>query len=77
MDISSILLKIRPNEEWSLSGDDYNTLIWHSDTNKPTLEEIKAGEVLLVDEQIAKAEQKAAILERLGLTEDELKVVLS
>ena len=28
-------------------------------------------------EQVAKAEQKAAILERLGLTEDELKVVLS
>jgi hypothetical protein len=28
-------------------------------------------------EQAAKAEQKAAILERLGLTEDELKVVLS
>ena len=27
-------------------------------------------------EQAAKAEQKAAILERLGLTEDELKVVL-
>ena len=28
-------------------------------------------------EQTAKAEQKAAILERLGLTEDELKVVLN
>ena len=28
-------------------------------------------------EQVAKATQKAAILERLGLTEDELKVVLS
>ena len=28
-------------------------------------------------EQAAKAEQKAAILERLGLTEDELKVVLN
>ena len=28
-------------------------------------------------EQATKAEQKAAILERLGLTEDELKVVLS
>ena len=28
-------------------------------------------------EQVVKAEQKAAILERLGLTEDELKVVLS
>jgi len=28
-------------------------------------------------ELVAKAEQKAAILERLGLTEDELKVVLN
>ena len=28
-------------------------------------------------EQAVKAEQKAAILERLGLTEDELKVVLN
>jgi hypothetical protein len=35
--------------------------------------ELKAFEA----EQAAKAEQKAAILERLGLTEDELKVVLN
>jgi hypothetical protein len=38
---------------------------------------IQAEQETRETEQAAKAEQKAAILERLGLTEDELKVVLS
>lgn len=77
MDIAKILVKIRPNEEWSLSGNEYDNLIWLSDTTKPTLEEIQAGESLVVNEENNKAARKAAILERLGLTEEELKVVLS
>ena len=36
-----------------------------------------AEAVTFQTEQAAKAKQKAAILERLGLTEDELKVVLN
>jgi len=38
---------------------------------------MQAEQKTLKAEQVAKAEQKQAILERLGLTEDELKVVLN
>jgi hypothetical protein len=38
---------------------------------------IQAEQKTFEAEQAAKAEQKQAILERLGLTEDELKVVLN
>jgi hypothetical protein len=31
-----VLGAIRPGSEWSLSGNDYATLVWHSDTPKPT-----------------------------------------
>jgi len=47
---------------------------------EPTVEELaerQAQHEAFEAELVAKAEQKAAILERLGLTEDELKVVLN
>lgn len=43
MRIDKILEIIRPGEEWSLHKSDYEGLIWHSNTPKPTLVEIKAA----------------------------------
>lgn len=31
-----------PTDEWSLTGDDLSTLVWHSQTTPPTVEEIEA-----------------------------------
>jgi hypothetical protein len=58
------------NERIELTGADKETFLAQREADNA---ELKAFEA----EQVAKAEQKQAILERLGLTEDELKVVLN
>lgn len=43
MNIPLTLKYLRPNEEWTLDGDDYEGLTWLSDTPKPTEAEIAAA----------------------------------
>lgn len=59
MDIPKILQLIRPGEEWSLSGTEYDGLVWHSATPKPTLEAIEAGAVLLAALQYKESRARA------------------
>lgn len=42
MDISKVLTMGYPGEEWSLAGDNYEGLVWHSQSKKPSLEDIEA-----------------------------------
>ena len=70
---------IRPQAVWTLSGDD---LTW-SDENQtePTEAEIKAGWVAYKADQESKAQAnasaKSALLEKLGITEDEARLLLA
>lgn len=57
MNITKILQLIRPNEQWVLYGNDYSGLEWLDKTSKPTLEELKAGELAL--EAFAYREKRA------------------
>jgi hypothetical protein len=41
MNIHAILERIRPGEEWSLNGNEYNGLVWLSSTRKPTFQELE------------------------------------
>lgn len=43
MDISLVLLYLRPGEEWALNGNEYSGLTWYSDTIKPSEDEIIAA----------------------------------
>ena len=43
MDISLAISYAYPSAEWSLSGNDYNTLIWHGPGEKPTLADIQSA----------------------------------
>lgn len=72
-----------PNAQWTLLGDDYETLDWHSvDIAKPTKAQL---ENLLPQVEANKAQQEAAAiaakqsaqakLEALGLTTDDLKAL--
>jgi hypothetical protein len=71
------ILFIRPNAEFVLEGDKLNWL----DTNQtePTNAEIEAGWVTYQATQEAeaqaKAQAKAALLERLGLTQEEFNIL--
>ncbi len=81
MDYALILSKKYAGEEWTLDGDDYAGLTWLSNSTKPTKAQLdKLWESTLADiaaEQEAKAEAKAALLARLGITEDEAKLLLA
>ena len=79
-EISEALLKLSPGKEWVLSGDDYSDLQWLSDGDAPTLKEIEMMiaelPAIKASEQAVKATKRAALLERLGIDEDEAKLLL-
>ena len=72
---------LRPTAEFSFTDDDYLTIKWDVlDGDAPTQKEIddeikriKAQEKIEIK---AKAEQRQAILDRLGITADEAKLIL-
>jgi hypothetical protein len=74
--------KLKPNSEFSYSDDDYSTIKWDVlDGDAPTqkeidaaIKEVKADEI--ADAQ-AKATQRQAILDRLGITAEEAQLLLS
>lgn len=79
--LADAIRSLRPSAEFSYTDDDYSTVQWDVlDGKAPTKAEIdaeiakiKAAELI---EASAKAEAKAALLERLGITEDEAKLLL-
>ena len=81
MKYAKILTYKYKNTEWALDGDDYEGLVWLSDTPKPTKAELDAQwdevKAIIQAEAEAKAAQKAALLDRLGITEDEAKLLLA
>ena len=80
IDYTIILTRRYKDQNWSLSGNDYNGLVWHSDTSKPskaTLDGLWASvQQEIADEVTIKAAKKQAVLDRLGITEAEAKLIL-
>jgi hypothetical protein len=74
--------KLKPSAEFSFIDNDYSTIKWDIlEGEAPTqaeidaaIEQVKADEIA---EAEAKANQKAALLDRLGITEDEAKLLLA
>lgn len=78
--IIEALYSLAPNAKWNLIGDDYSQIEW-IEGNKPTLEQLEK-EIELLPMKKAKlseemAEAKNALLARLGITEEEAKLLLS
>ena len=79
--LTKAIHKLKPNSEFSFTDDDYSTIKWDMlDGDAPTQAEINAAiEQVKADEitQVAvKAAEKAALLDRLGITEDEARLLL-
>lgn len=78
---ATILTLKYEGSEWTLEGDDYEGLTWLSDSNKPTKKELDDLWPILLEEiedaKTAKIQAKAALLERLGITEEEAKLLLA
>lgn len=81
IDYTAILSRRFGNSEWTLTGDDYSGLTWLSKTTKPTQAALDAlwdeVQAEIAAEIEAKAATKAALLERLGITADEAKLLLA
>lgn len=74
--------KLKPTAEFSFTNDDYKTIVWDvldgdAPTQKQIDDAIKTIKATEAAEAEAKAAAKAALLERLGITEDEAKLLLS
>lgn len=77
-----VLSMLCPNEEWTIYGDDYNSIIWHNGTVLLTEEEFNAGfaeyDAWKAEQDAAQATKKAAAeakLAALGLTSDDLQAL--
>jgi hypothetical protein len=77
--ITKAIQKLSPNSEFSFSDTDLDSLVWHSDTIKPTKAKILETVELVKAEELAEAEAKAtarasalAKLAALGLSADEI-----
>jgi hypothetical protein len=75
--IAAALLRLVPEAKWSLSGDNFNDVIWLCECEKPTFEEVETEIAKEPEIQNAKKEAKKMILEKLGLTADDVTAVLS
>lgn len=80
--IIKAIWSLKPNSEYTFTNDDYSTIEWHVlDGDAPTQAEIDA-EIARIKKQEQldeknRAVKRAAILERIGLTEDEVSLILS
>ena len=81
IDYPAILARRYPNKVWTLAGDNYDGLTWISETTKPTKSELDLlwpdVQKEILDEKNTKITKRTEILNRLGLTSDELDALLS
>jgi hypothetical protein len=81
-DIVKAITKLRPAAQYTFKEDDYSTIEWFSlEGDAPTAKEITDAIATIKKDEVATAkadaETKAALLDRLGITADEAKLLLS
>lgn len=79
-DYANVLTRRYKGKEWTLAGDDYNGLTWLSDGQPPTQAELDAlwpeVQIEIAKEPEIKAAARQAVLDKLGLTQDEAQALL-
>ena len=79
-DYAYVLSKKYPNSVWELSGDEYENLIWKSDDTKPTQKQLDdLAPIVKAEQAKADANKQAArqaVLNKLGLTADEITALM-
>jgi hypothetical protein len=79
--LAKAINKLKPSAEFSFTDDDYSTIKWDViDGDAPTQKQIDdAIKIIKADElnnAATKASAKSALLAKLGITEDEAKLLL-
>ena len=79
-DYAAILTRRYAGKEWTLDGDEYTGLTWLSDSAKPSKATLDGLWALvqqeIADEATAKVATRQAVLDKLGLTADEVTALL-
>lgn len=78
MDIATVLTR-KFNAQWILEGDNYEGLIWLDDSQKPTKKQLEDLYPIVVKEIQAEIEAKEAkrqaVLDKLGLTAEDVSAL--
>jgi hypothetical protein len=78
---SDVLLMLIPTGGWVITGDDFDSIIYDEGVAPITKKEFEAGfaafDAWKIEQDQVKANTKAALLERLGITAEEAKLLLS
>lgn len=79
--LTKAIQSLKPTAEFSFTDDDYSTIKWDvldgdAPTKKQIDDEIKRLKASEITQAAAKAAQRQTIADRLGLTADELQVLL-
>jgi hypothetical protein len=79
--ITKAIFNLKPTAEFSYQNEDYSTINWivldgDAPTQKQIDDEIKRIKAAEIADTKAKDAQRQAILDRLGLTADEAKLIL-
>jgi hypothetical protein len=79
--LSTAIQNLKPNSEFTYQNSDYSTIDWvvldgNAPTQKQIDDEIKRIKAAEIADAKTKEIAKAAILDRIGLTADELKTIL-
>jgi hypothetical protein len=76
-----VLFMLCPDIEYTLSGENYEDIVWHNGSPAITKAQYEAGfaqyDAWKAEQDAAKAAQKAALLDRLGITQEEAKLLLA
>ena len=80
--LHDVIQSLRPDKGFTMYDDNPDTIIWEDESvTTPTKSEIDLALKNLEDQKILdatnKAQAKALLLDRLGITEDEAKLLLS
>ena len=79
-DYGAVLTANYPGTIWTLNGDTYDGLTWLDDTPQPTQAELDSlwdSTVAMIEqEKIDRQAARQALLDRLGITADEARMLL-
>ncbi len=77
---TEVLDMLCPAGGWIISGDDFENITWVDDRPRCTKEEFEAGfaqvEAFKAQQEAQAAAKRQALLDKLGITEDEARLLL-
>lgn len=76
-----VLNMLCPDAEWTMTDDNWDTIIWNNGKAPITKKQFEEGfadyDAWIIQQDVSQASAKSALLDKLGITADEAKLLLS